>query len=98
MSRLFEQIYLTPVTKENSSLQEDPSIQMDASTRTFRKSVTLRSSYPKNRVGKKHPNPTFCTHAQGWGQLRSPLSASDLTPQMQCVPLAAQLQHELGNP
>lgn len=95
MSRLLEQIYLTPVTKENSSLQDDPSIQMDASTQTFRKSVTLHSSYHKLRVGKKPPKPNTlhtCT------RLRKDPSASDLTPQVQCTPLAAQLQHELGNP
>lgn len=58
MSRLLEQIYLTPLTKGNSSLQEDPSIQMDASTQTFRKSVILHSSCPKMRV-KKAPKPTM---------------------------------------
>lgn len=63
MTRLLEQIYLTPMTKGNSSLQEDPSIQMDASTQKFRKSVTLCSFYPKTRGGKKYPN--FAMHKAG---------------------------------
>lgn len=63
MTRLLEQIYLTPMTKGNSSLQEDPSIQMDASTQKFRKSVTLCSFYPKTGGGKKYPN--FAMHKAG---------------------------------
>lgn len=63
MTRLLEQIYLTPMTKGNSSLQEDPSIQMDASTQKLRKSVTLCSFYPKIRGGKKYPN--FAMHKAG---------------------------------
>lgn len=64
MTRLPEQIYLTPMTKGNSSLQEDPRIQMDASTERFRKSVTLCSFYPKIR-GRKSTQTLHCTHAQG---------------------------------
>ena len=73
MSRLLEQIYLTPMTKGNSSLHEDSSIQMDASTQTFRKICHPVQLPSQDTSEKKHPNPTFCRHAQGWGQLRSDL-------------------------
>lgn len=76
MTRLCEQIYLTPMTKGNSSLQEDPSIQMDASTQKFRKSVTLYSFYLKIRGGKKYPN--FAVHTSTRLEGRS-LLPSDLT-------------------
>lgn len=61
MSRLLEQIYLSPVTKGNSSLHKDVSIQMDASTQTFGKPVTLCSSYPKIRM-KKSTQPQNFAH------------------------------------
>jgi len=73
MSRLPEQIYLTPVTKGNSRLQEDPSIQMDASTRAFRKPAVLHNSCPKIQANKsiqtRHP---ACMPRAG-GQLREDL-------------------------
>lgn len=70
MSRPLERIYLTPVTKGNSSLQEDPGIQMDANTRTFRKICHPVLLLSQHQSEKKHPNPTFSTQAHGWGQLR----------------------------
>lgn len=78
MTRLLEQIYLTPVTKGNSSLQEDPSIQMDASTQKFRKSVTLCSFYPMIR-GEKRTQTLHCTHAQGWAQLKGDLCCHQIS-------------------
>lgn len=96
MSRLLEQIYLTPVTKGNSSLQEDPSIQMDASTQTFRKicHLTQLLSQVQSEEKKKAPKLKIWLGSTE----ERPLLASGLTPQAQCGPLAAQLQHELGSP
>lgn len=54
------------VTKGNSSLREDPGIQMDASTRAFRKSVTLRSSRPRIQA-KEASKPNILLTRTGLG-------------------------------
>lgn len=78
MTRLLEQINLTPMTKGDSSLREDPSIQMDASTQKFRKSVTLCSFYPKIR-GEKSTQTLHCTYAQGWAQVKGDLCCHQIS-------------------
>lgn len=73
MSRLPKQIYLTPVTKGNSRLQEDPSIQMDASTRAFTKPAVLHSSCPKSQAKKSIQTRHPARMPKAGGQLREDL-------------------------
>lgn len=88
MSRPLERIYLTPVTKGNSSLQEDPSIQMDANTRTFRKICHPVLLLSQHQSEKKAPKPNiFHTGTRLGSAEERLLPALDLIPQVQCAPL-----------